>query len=91
MKNVEDNGSHPENEITGGAFLFAILIVAFVIWVVWPSKKVLVGSAGENTCVQRGIAYFKEIESYPNLSNGRDATSVAIERCNRTINAFDLN
>ena len=43
-------------------------------------------------CVVRGIAYFKEIGSYPNLSSppdtGRLADDVARERCNRTTTAF---
>lgn len=40
-------------------------------------------------CVGRGVAYFQEIESWPKLSDGRDARSVAAERCNRTTGAFD--
>ena len=43
-------------------------------------------------CTQRGIAYFKEIGSYPTLSSapnrGRSADEVAAERCNRTLTAF---
>jgi hypothetical protein len=43
-------------------------------------------------CVRRGIAYFKEIGSYPTLrsapNQGRDAAEVAVERCNRTTTAF---
>ncbi len=40
-------------------------------------------------CVDNGIAYFKEIESYPYLSSGRSAVTVATERCNRNVHAFD--
>lgn len=43
-------------------------------------------------CVERGVAYFKEIGSYPTLTapmyKGRKAEDVARERCNRTITAF---
>lgn len=43
-------------------------------------------------CIRRGIAYFKEIGSYPTLksapNSGRDADEVAAERCARTITAF---
>ena len=40
-------------------------------------------------CTERGIAYFKEIGSYPNLiSNGKSAEQVSAERCNITITAF---
>lgn len=43
-------------------------------------------------CTDRGIAYFKEIGSYPRLSSapnaGRLAREVAAERCGRTLTAF---
>ncbi len=43
-------------------------------------------------CVAKGIAYFKEIGSYPVLKSapdtGRTAESVARERCSRTTTAF---
>jgi hypothetical protein len=43
-------------------------------------------------CVERGITYLKEIESYPTLKSapnvGRLAAEVASERCNRTTTAF---
>lgn len=45
-------------------------------------------NSGVANCTARGIAYFKEIESWPRLSNGRDATQVAVERCKRTTTAF---
>jgi hypothetical protein len=45
-----------------------------------------------DSCVNRGVAYFKEIGSYPTLSSapntGRLAEDVARERCNRTTTAF---
>jgi hypothetical protein len=45
-----------------------------------------------DACVMRGIAYFKEIGSYPTLgtapNKGRRAEDVARERCRRTITAF---
>lgn len=34
-------------------------------------------------CQRKGIAYFKEIGSYPRLSTGRDASQEALERCQR--------
>lgn len=43
-------------------------------------------------CAQRGVAYFKEIGSYPTLSSepnvGRAAEDVALERCQSTTTAF---
>lgn len=50
------------------------------------------GNAQVEACVSRGIAYFKEIGSYPTISSapnaGRSADEVARERCNRTTTAF---
>lgn len=43
-------------------------------------------------CARRGVAYYKEIGSYPTLSSapnkGRSAEDVALERCRRTTTAF---
>lgn len=48
--------------------------------------------AAIDACVSRGIAYFKEIGSYPTLKSapntGRSAEDVALERCRRTTTAF---
>ncbi|NOT77615.1 MAG: hypothetical protein HOP07_01280 [Bacteriovoracaceae bacterium] len=41
-----------------------------------------------DSCVQRGITYYKEIGSYPILSDGKNAETVAIEKCSRTTSAF---
>ena len=44
------------------------------------------------SCIKRGVAYFKEIGSYPTLTTapsvGREAEDVARERCRRTPTAF---
>jgi hypothetical protein len=45
-------------------------------------------SSEVQACVARGEKYFKEIGSYPTLSNGQDANEVAHERCSRTTTAF---
>jgi len=39
-------------------------------------------------CIGRGVAYFRETGSWPRLGDGRDAFSVAEERCARTPTAF---
>ena len=43
-------------------------------------------------CVERGVDYFKKIRSYPTLrfepNVGRGAEDVALERCQRGIDAF---
>ena len=54
----------------------------------------LAGCGGNEVegCTSRGVAYFKEIGSYPTLTSslyaGRSAEEVARERCNRTTSAF---
>lgn len=42
-----------------------------------------------DACVNKGVAYFRAIDAYPTLSNGRKAEDVALERCRRRTNAFD--
>lgn len=57
-----------------------------------PVPKVEQPVVGQTTgpdCVAKGEAYFREIESWPTLSDGRDAGEVAAERCARTTGAFD--
>ncbi len=39
-------------------------------------------------CVGRGTVYYQEIGSYPKLSDGRDAHSVAAEHCYQSITAY---
>lgn len=41
-------------------------------------------------CVSMGIQWFKNIEAYPNLLNGKSAIVEARERCFRTTRAFGL-
>ena len=52
----------------------------------------LFGCASEKEvekCIDRGIAYFKEVGAYPNLkSTGEKAETVAKKRCNRITTAF---
>lgn len=64
--------------------IFAMLGVAFT--------GITVAACGQDSaiadCTQRGISYFKEIESWPNLSDGRDAATLAAERCQWTLTAF---
>lgn len=39
-------------------------------------------------CYRKGITYYREIGSYPSLSDGRDANTVIGERCARSKLAF---
>lgn len=47
---------------------------------------------GVAACVKRGVAYFKEVGSYPTLKSapnaGKLADDVALERCVRTTTAY---
>lgn len=56
------------------------------------TNKTPAASLSVEACVIRGVAYFKEIGSYPTLSTapnaGRSAEDVTRERCNRTTTAF---
>lgn len=53
------------------------------------------GSSADSVakCTERGVAYFKEMGSYPKLTSapnaGRNAEDVAMERCQRTLTAFN--
>lgn len=40
------------------------------------------------SCAGRGVAYFKQIGSWPTLSDGRDALNAVYERCQRSVTAF---
>ena len=50
------------------------------------------GNAAVEACVRRGVAYFKEVGSYPTLQSepnvGRGAEVVARERCQKSTAAF---
>lgn len=50
-----------------------------------PSERV---SPEVRECIGRGLVYYKEIGSWPALSDGRAAIDVAAERCERTTGAF---
>lgn len=41
------------------------------------------------TCVSKGINYFKDIGSFPTLSDGRNAKKIAEQRCLNTTGAFN--
>jgi hypothetical protein len=70
----------------GAAALFAVLPLAHAHSQSRPPART------HAECVQRGIAYFREIGSWPTLSTppnrGRSAADVAAERCSRSLAAF---
>lgn len=49
-------------------------------------------ATAQDACIENGIAYYKEIGSYPTLTSagmeGRRAEDVAAEKCARSIQAF---
>lgn len=53
-----------------------------------PAPAVQTGPSAVEACVERGMAYFSSLGSYPKLSDGRDAIEVARERCSRDLKAF---
>ncbi|MEG1451760.1 hypothetical protein [Brevundimonas sp.] len=62
-------------------------------YVLMASLLALTGCGGASesykSCVEKGEAYFKEIESWPHLSDGRNAMKVIVDRCQRNDGAFD--
>jgi hypothetical protein len=71
----------------------ALIVVVFVGSVL---LSIFSGKSGPNpkieACVSKGVAYFKEIDSYPTLKSFPNVDSaaedVARERCSRTTRAF---
>lgn len=45
-------------------------------------------TTASEACAARGLKYFRETGNYPQLKNGRDAETVAQERCSRAGGAF---
>ncbi len=67
------------------AVLGAIIgLVLFGGWLSWKSTH----DEAVMQCVHRGVAYFKGVDMYPTLSDGRNAEQEARERCGRTTTAF---
>lgn len=71
-----------------------VIILGLVIAVVLTTCGISMNRIAKEqaACVEKGVAYFKEIGSYPRLKAGddagRSAREVADERCGRTKGAF---
>lgn len=63
-------------------------VVAALLVLVAILKAAGVIKSDEEKCAERGVAFFKEIGSYPYLSNGASAEKEAKERCSRSLKAF---
>jgi hypothetical protein len=75
----------------GGLVLKRVIwsvVVMFVLLVFLSLINKRDNSDAVAACVTRGEAYFREVGSYPTLSDGRDAVNLARERCERTLTAF---
>ncbi|WP_286383410.1 MULTISPECIES: hypothetical protein [unclassified Acinetobacter] len=59
-----------------------ILPIAYFLVTKEPKKS------NYGKCVENGVQYFKDIGSYPRLSDGKHAENVVRERCNRSSVAF---
>jgi len=68
--------------------IFMILITGIVYAAYTSDRSISSTPADTANCVQKGIRYFKGIRSYPQLSDGRYADTVVVQRCNRTSTAF---
>ena len=69
------------------AALLIVLLGIILLFLLLDDRGDVTDSAVE-ACVRRGEAYFSDIGSFPTLSDGRDALTVARERCRRTTTAF---
>jgi len=77
-----------------GLIILGLIVLNIVIYAVGDFDRETPDyrQMGIDACVDRGIAYFQEIGSYPTLSaypnEGRRAEEVARERCRRNNRAF---
>lgn len=78
-----------ENKLKSMAeLIFGLAAIAFIIFGLYSCVAAFTGSGGGNSCVAKWRAWFSEVGSYPTLSDGRNATDVAFERCARGIEPF---
>lgn len=61
--------------------------------VIFTVSALILGCSKEpgvtSQCVEKGIKYYKEIGSYPNLSDGRSAEVAAQDKCLNYSGSFD--
>ena len=63
--------------------VFGLFVLYTIVCVRKDNKKEL------ESCHKKGIEYYKEIGSYPYLSDGRKAEDVVKEKCKRYSGCFD--
>lgn len=71
------------------AALIAVIVIVPIVGASWPKPA---EPSGYNACVAKGIEYYRDIGSYPYLTQepnvGRKADDVVAERCRRSERAF---
>jgi hypothetical protein len=71
------------------ALVLSVVALAGLWWLFSPMPVDEAEVAGRvEACVQRGVAYFKEVGSYPYLGDGQYAPGEARLRCQRSPGAF---
>lgn len=68
-----------------GTFIAFLAISAAFVWLVYFNS-----SERQSECERRGERYFRDIGSFPTLSDGRNALEVARARCSRSEWAFGV-
>lgn len=92
MENIVKQGG----AVTFGAWFMIVLIAVVAIFAMTNDKPSTSTSTSANpaieACMKRGVAYYKQIGSYPTLSSapnkGRKANDIVKYRCKRTTSAF---
>lgn len=74
--------------MTPKRMIMGFVLLVFVLLVFAALKQLGILPDKEAECRDRGEVYFREVGSYPTLSDGRWAIDVAKERCARTTTAF---
>lgn len=82
----------PMTETHIGSSIWPMSVKLMVLISIAAAGAMVGGCSSEKedleACYRKGITYYREIGSYPNLSDGRDANTVIGERCARSKLAF---
>ncbi|MFC2998231.1 hypothetical protein ACFODO_23860 [Acinetobacter sichuanensis] len=94
-KNLDYKGVVGKRVGGGGSFnnrISLVITCVIVFLVILPIAYFLATKEPKKSnysqCVENGVQYFKDIGSYPKLSDGKHAENVVRERCNRSSVAF---
>lgn len=91
------DGNEPSSPIAKGCMWVAGAFVALILLVLMLGSNdgaPATSGSTEADCIYKGVAYYKEIGSYPYLQSypnaGRAVEDVVAERCANSPTAFDL-